>query len=87
MSWGRGVGALCQGDVQRALPLLERALSICHTADLPGFVPRVAPTLGAASYPQFLLLSVLGYAEGMKPLYPSYDHPLNTGTEYEQSGR
>jgi tetratricopeptide (TPR) repeat protein len=46
MSWGRGVGALCQGDVQRALPLLERALSICHTADLPGFVPRVAPTLG-----------------------------------------
>jgi hypothetical protein len=43
--------------------------------------------LWAASYPQFLLLSVLGYAEGMKPLYPSYDHPLNTGTEYEQSGR
>jgi tetratricopeptide (TPR) repeat protein len=48
MCWGRGVGALRQGDVQRALPLLERALSICHTADLPGFVPRVAPTLGEA---------------------------------------
>jgi predicted ATPase len=46
MAWGRGVGALCHGDVQRALPLLERALSLCHTADLPGFVPRVAPTLG-----------------------------------------
>ena len=41
----------------------------------------------AASYPQFLLSSVLGYAEGVKPLYPSYDHPLNTGTAYEQSGR
>jgi len=48
MSWGRGVGALRHGDVQRALPLLERALRLCHTADLPGFVPRVAPTLGEA---------------------------------------
>jgi len=51
--------------------------------DCLGILPSVEP----ASYPQFLLSSVLGYAEGVKPLYPSYDHPLNTGTAYEQSGR
>jgi tetratricopeptide (TPR) repeat protein len=40
--------SLCQGDLPRALPLLERALGICQEADLRLFVPRVAAALGAA---------------------------------------
>jgi class 3 adenylate cyclase/tetratricopeptide (TPR) repeat protein len=47
-SWGIGLLALRQGDISRALPLLERALSICQEADLPAYVPRVAAALGAA---------------------------------------
>ena len=39
---------LCQGDLPRALPLLERAMGICQEAALPLFVPRVAAALGAA---------------------------------------
>jgi tetratricopeptide (TPR) repeat protein len=46
----RGVGllALRQGDLPRALPLLERALGICQDADLPFFFPLMAGPLGAA---------------------------------------
>jgi class 3 adenylate cyclase/tetratricopeptide (TPR) repeat protein len=47
-SWGMGLLALRQGDLQRALPLLERAMSICQDADLPAYSPRVAAALGAA---------------------------------------
>jgi tetratricopeptide (TPR) repeat protein len=47
-SWGIGLLALRQGDLPRALPVLERALDICRDADLPNYVPRVAPALGAA---------------------------------------
>jgi tetratricopeptide (TPR) repeat protein len=43
-----GLLALRQGDLSRALPLLERAVSLCHEADLPGWFPMVADTLGAA---------------------------------------
>jgi tetratricopeptide (TPR) repeat protein len=32
---GLGLLSLCQGDLHRALPLLERALDICQDADLP----------------------------------------------------
>jgi tetratricopeptide (TPR) repeat protein len=45
---GIGLLALRQGDLSRALPLLERAVGICHDADLPVYFPRVAPALGAA---------------------------------------
>jgi tetratricopeptide (TPR) repeat protein len=47
-SYGIGLLALCQGDLSRALPLLERAMSICQEADLPLFFPRMAAALGAA---------------------------------------
>jgi hypothetical protein len=38
-SWGAGLLALRQGDLHRALPLLERAVGICHEADLPAYFP------------------------------------------------
>jgi tetratricopeptide (TPR) repeat protein len=43
-----GIGLLClrQGDLPRALPLLERAMGICQEADLPLFLPRMAAALG-----------------------------------------
>jgi class 3 adenylate cyclase/tetratricopeptide (TPR) repeat protein len=47
-SWGIGLLALRQGDLPRAVPLLERALDICQTVDLPVRFPRLAATLGAA---------------------------------------
>jgi tetratricopeptide (TPR) repeat protein len=45
-SWGIGLLALRQGDVPRALPLLEWAVSICHEADIPIFFPSIATALG-----------------------------------------
>ena len=46
--WGMGLLALRQGDLQRALPRLERAVGISQDADLPGWFPRMAAPLGAA---------------------------------------
>jgi class 3 adenylate cyclase/tetratricopeptide (TPR) repeat protein len=47
-SWGGGLLALHQGNLHRALPLLERAMGICQDADLPAWFPSVAVALGAA---------------------------------------
>jgi len=47
-SWRLGLLCLRQGNLPRALPLLERALSICQEVDLPFFFPSVAAALGAA---------------------------------------
>jgi class 3 adenylate cyclase/tetratricopeptide (TPR) repeat protein len=47
-SYGIGLLYLCQGDMPRALPRLERAMVICQEVDLPLFVPRMAASLGAA---------------------------------------
>ena len=47
-SWGIGLLSLRQGDLHRALPLLERAVGICHEADLPAYFPRIAAALGTA---------------------------------------
>jgi tetratricopeptide (TPR) repeat protein len=47
-SWGIGLLALRQGDLHRALSLLERAVTICQDMDLRGNFSLVAPTLGAA---------------------------------------
>jgi hypothetical protein len=47
-SWGGGLLSLRQGDLHRALPLLERAMGICHETDLPVYFPRMAAALGAA---------------------------------------
>ena len=45
---GLGLLALRQGDLPRALPLLERAMGLCQDADLPLFFPWIAAALGAA---------------------------------------
>ena len=47
-SWGIGLLSLRQGDLPRALPLLERAVGICQEADLPVYFPWMAAALGAA---------------------------------------
>src|SRR5262249_34788719 len=47
-SWGIGLLCLHHGDLHRALPLLERAMGICHETDLPVYFPRMAAALGAA---------------------------------------
>jgi tetratricopeptide (TPR) repeat protein len=46
--WKIGLLALRQGDLPRALPLLERAMSICQEADVPSFFAQVCVGLGAA---------------------------------------
>jgi tetratricopeptide (TPR) repeat protein len=48
ISWGIGLLALRQGNLPRALPLLERAVGICQEANLPIFFPSEAAALGAA---------------------------------------
>ena len=40
--------SLRQGDLPRALPLLERAATLCREADLPAYFPWIAVTLGVA---------------------------------------
>jgi tetratricopeptide (TPR) repeat protein len=37
-----------QGDLEKALPMLERSLSLCQAADIPLLLPTVAANLGAA---------------------------------------
>jgi tetratricopeptide (TPR) repeat protein len=47
-AWGLGLLALRQGDLPRALPLLERAVGMAQDTDLPAWFQRFAPALGAA---------------------------------------
>jgi class 3 adenylate cyclase/tetratricopeptide (TPR) repeat protein len=47
-SHGSGMLSLRQGDLPRALPLLERAVGLCHEADFPAYFPWTAASLGAA---------------------------------------
>jgi tetratricopeptide (TPR) repeat protein len=47
-SWGLGLLAFRQGDLPRALPLLERAVGLCQDVDLPWWFSWMAPALGAA---------------------------------------
>jgi tetratricopeptide (TPR) repeat protein len=47
-SGGIGLLSLRQGHLPRALPLLERAVSLCQDADLPRWFPLSAARLGAA---------------------------------------
>jgi tetratricopeptide (TPR) repeat protein len=46
--WGIGRLALRQGDLPRALSMLERAVDSCQQTDVPGYFPRIAAALGAA---------------------------------------
>jgi tetratricopeptide (TPR) repeat protein len=43
-----GLPYLRQGNLSQALPVLERARSLCEEADLPFYFPLVAGALGAA---------------------------------------
>jgi class 3 adenylate cyclase/tetratricopeptide (TPR) repeat protein len=45
-SWGIGLLALHQGDLPRAIPLLERAVGLCQDADLLFYFPQIVPALG-----------------------------------------
>src|SRR5262249_17034948 len=45
---GVGVLSLLQGDLSRAIPLLERAVGICQDAGLLSWLPRTATMLGGA---------------------------------------
>src|SRR5262249_31065908 len=47
-AWGGGLLALRQGDLRRAIPLLERAVGTCHEANLSTNFPWTAAALGAA---------------------------------------
>jgi tetratricopeptide (TPR) repeat protein len=47
-SWGIALLALRQGDLRRALPLLERAVGFCQEVDFSGYFPMLAAALGAA---------------------------------------
>jgi tetratricopeptide (TPR) repeat protein len=47
-SCGMGLVALHQGDFSRALLQLERAMGLCHKADLPAYFPWIALALGTA---------------------------------------
>jgi tetratricopeptide (TPR) repeat protein len=47
-SWGIGLLALRQGDLSRAVPPLERAVSLCQDTDLPVWFPWMAAALGTA---------------------------------------
>jgi tetratricopeptide (TPR) repeat protein len=47
-SCGMGLVALHQGDFPRALLQLERAMGLCHDADLPAYFPWIAVALGTA---------------------------------------
>jgi tetratricopeptide (TPR) repeat protein len=46
--YGIGLLSLRQGDLHRALPLLEQAMGICHKAELLAYFPWMAAALGAA---------------------------------------
>jgi tetratricopeptide (TPR) repeat protein len=47
-SWGSGLLSLRQGDLDRALPRLERAMGICQDVDSPATFPLIAAALGTA---------------------------------------
>jgi class 3 adenylate cyclase/tetratricopeptide (TPR) repeat protein len=47
-SWGIGLLALRQGDLHKALPLLERAMELCQDMDFLAWFPWVAADWGAA---------------------------------------
>jgi predicted ATPase/class 3 adenylate cyclase len=46
--YGGGMVLLRQGDMPRAIPVLERAVRLCQEADLPVYFPWVAAALGVA---------------------------------------
>jgi tetratricopeptide (TPR) repeat protein len=47
-SYGLGLLALRQGNLPKAVSLLERAVGLCHASNLPAYFPRMAAALGEA---------------------------------------
>ena len=47
-AWGSGLLSLRQGDLDRARPLLERAIGLCQDIDSPATFPLIAAALGTA---------------------------------------
>ena len=47
-SWGSGMLSLRQGNLPKAVPLLERAVDLCRDMNLPCLFPRAAAALGTA---------------------------------------
>jgi tetratricopeptide (TPR) repeat protein len=45
---GAGLASLRQGDLSKAIPVLERGVRLCQSAQLPLFFPRLASALGLA---------------------------------------
>jgi tetratricopeptide (TPR) repeat protein len=45
---GAGLASLRQGDLSKAIPVLERGLRLCQSAQVPLFFPRLASALGLA---------------------------------------
>jgi tetratricopeptide (TPR) repeat protein len=45
---GAGLASLRQGDLSKAIPVLERGLRLCQSAQIPLFFPRLASALGLA---------------------------------------
>jgi class 3 adenylate cyclase/tetratricopeptide (TPR) repeat protein len=45
---GAGLASLRQGDVAKAIPVLERGVRLCQSGQLPLFFPRLASALGLA---------------------------------------
>ncbi|MBI3329574.1 MAG: AAA family ATPase [Nitrospinae bacterium] len=64
---------LIKGDLHRAIPLLERCLGLCQEADLPGFFPWIASSLGYA-------YALSGrFAEAIPLLEQAVERPGSTG--------
>jgi tetratricopeptide (TPR) repeat protein len=72
----RGVGYLhlLKGDLDQAIPLLERSLQLCRALDLPGYVHWVASRLGYA----YALCGRV--AEGLPLLEQAVERAASTGT-------
>jgi tetratricopeptide (TPR) repeat protein len=93
-SHGIGMLSLRQGNLPRALPLLERAVGLCHEADLPAYFPWMAAALGAAytlsgrvadAVP--LLTQALGQATATERVHYETLCCLSLGEAYVLAGR
>jgi tetratricopeptide (TPR) repeat protein len=67
---------LCRGALDHAIPLLERALALCHEADLPYGIPRTVACLGWA------------YAQAGRPTgaLPYLDQAVRLAAAYQAEG-
>jgi class 3 adenylate cyclase/tetratricopeptide (TPR) repeat protein len=66
-----GVLFLIQGETDKAIPLLERALRICQSASIPVYLPFVASRLGAAHLIAGRISDGLPYLEQGVENFPS----------------